>query len=72
MILPGFIRIKSQLKRYNCWRSLFGAVEPNPARNHKVSGLIPGLAQWIKVLALLQLWHGLQMDLGSGVAVAMV
>ena len=24
----------------------------NPARNHEVSGLIPGLAQWVKDLAL--------------------
>ena len=25
----------------------------NPTRNHEVSGLIPGLAQWVKDLALL-------------------
>ena len=24
----------------------------NPTRNHKVEGLIPGLAQWVKDLAL--------------------
>ena len=24
----------------------------NPTRNHKVSGLIPGLTQWVKDLAL--------------------
>ena len=29
-------------------RSLRGAVETNPTRNHKVAGLIPGLAQWVK------------------------
>ena len=28
----------------------------NPTRNHEVSGLIPGLAQWVKDLALLWLW----------------
>ena len=29
-----------------------GAVETNPSRNHEVSGLIPGLTQWVKDLAL--------------------
>ena len=29
-----------------------GAMEMNPARNHGVSGLIPGLAQWLKGPAL--------------------
>jgi len=33
-----------------------GAVETNPTRNHEVAGLIPGLIQWIKDLALLSLW----------------
>ena len=26
----------------------------NPTRNHEVAGLIPGLAQWVKVLVLVQ------------------
>ena len=30
-----------------------GAVEMNLMGNHEVSGLIPGLAQWVKDLALL-------------------
>ena len=28
----------------------------NPTRNHKVAGLIPGLAQWVKDPVLLWLW----------------
>ena len=30
-----------------------GTAEMNPTRNHEVSGLIPGLAQWVEDLALL-------------------
>ena len=33
--------------------SCHGAAETNPTRNHDVLGLIPGLAQWGKDLALL-------------------
>ena len=33
-----------------------GTAEMNPTRNHEVSGLIPGLAQWVKDLVLLWLW----------------
>ena len=37
-------------------RSRRGAAEMNPTRNHDVLGCIPGLAQWVKDLALLRLW----------------
>ena len=30
----------------------------NPTRNHEVSGLIPGLAQWVKDPVLRELWCG--------------
>ena len=33
-------------------RSSCGAAQTNPTRNHEVSGLIPGLAQQVKGLAL--------------------
>ena len=34
------------------WSSCHGTVETNPTRNHEVLGLISGLTQWIKDLAL--------------------
>ena len=45
-----------------------GAAETSPTRNHEVSGLAPGLAQWVKDLALREPWcighrHGLDLVL---------
>ena len=41
------------LLKYTEWSSRHGTVEVNPTRNHEVSDSMPGLAQWIKDLALL-------------------
>ena len=43
--------IKFFKKQLN-WSSHRGAAEMNLTRNHEVTGLIPGLAQWVKDLAL--------------------
>ena len=44
----------------------------NLTRNHEVVGLIPGLIRWVKDLALPQLRCRSQMQLRSGIAVAVV
>ena len=41
------------------WSSCHGPTKTNPTRNHEVEGSIPGLAQWVKDLVLLWLWHRL-------------
>ena len=44
----------------------------NPTRNHEVSGLIPGLAQWVKDRCCRELWCRSQMRLEPCGAVALV
>ena len=39
--------------KLNLRRSHCGAAEANTTRSHEVVGLIPGLTQWVKDLALL-------------------
>ena len=40
------------IRRMSQGSSHCGAVGTNPTRNHEVAGLIPGLTQWVKDLAL--------------------
>ena len=44
----------------------------NPTSIHKLAGSIPGLDQWVKDLVCNELCHRSQMQLGSGVSVAVV
>ena len=39
-------------KKRNYWNACCGAAEMNPTRKHEVMGLTPGIAQWVKDLAL--------------------
>ena len=41
-----------QFKKYTSGSSHCGATETNPTRNHEVGSSIPGVAQWVKDLAL--------------------
>ena len=43
---------KNVEKSVRIWEFLHGAAETNWTRNHEVVGLIPGLSQWVKDLAL--------------------
>ena len=55
--IPNFHDLQGQaslsfLKISKLVNSCCGSVETNPTRNRDVSGLIPGLAQWVKDPAL--------------------
>ena len=51
-LLIYYSRNPRALTNYANWSSCHGAAKMNPTRNHEVSGLIPGLTQWVKDLAL--------------------
>ena len=51
MCYPGLEQTKCN--KGQRWSSCCGTAEMNPTRIHEEVGLIPGLTQWVKDLALL-------------------
>ena len=56
-------------KRQKKRTSHCGTAETNPTRNHEIAGLIPGLAQWVRIQRCHELWCRLQIWFRSHVAV---
>ena len=50
-----FTELEQLIQNLYRWSSHCGTAEMNLTRNHEVVGSIPGLAQWVKDLALLWL-----------------
>ena len=48
------------MKKIHFGSSHCGAAETNPTSIHEASGVIPGLAQWIRDLVSLWLWCSLE------------
>ena len=60
------------IKHLSNRRSRHGTAETNLTRNHEVAGSIPVLSKWVEIWHCCQLQCRLQMQLGSGFAVAVV
>ena len=61
----------SMLKvEFRCGISCGGSAVMNPTSIHEDLGLIPGLAQWLRIWHCCELWCRSQRCLRSGVAVA--
>ena len=52
------------------WSSHRGAAEMNLTRIHEDVGLIPGLAQWLRIWCCYELWCRSQTQLGSCILAA--
>ena len=52
MLLPGRTPVRQLCSTIRVWSSHGGAAETNPTGNHEAVGSIPGLAWWVKDLAL--------------------